>query len=75
MAAASAVSKVNWPVFIVSAVLKRAEPQLAEFAVLSPLDPNELGQRMLIGDFPGFLLKTTRVDSQAITVRYIRQGS
>ncbi len=56
--------------FLVQVVLKRSEPGIAEFEVLSSLAPQEISQRLVTTAFPGFQLKPVRIENQSVTVRY-----
>ena len=56
--------------FINQCILKRSESKLAEFEVLTPLNIEELSQRLQQEAFGGFKLKPVRVDSQSLVMRY-----
>jgi hypothetical protein len=56
--------------FVVQATLKRSEPALAEFQVLSAMAAKDLASHLGSGDYTGFSLKPTRVDSSVLTMRY-----
>jgi hypothetical protein len=58
--------------FIVQAVVKHSEPNVAEFQVLSPLGPRELSAHFNGANFGGFALKPVRVDSGNLVVRYLK---
>jgi len=58
--------------FIIQATLKRSEPKVAEYEILSALTADELGARLDGETFDGFRLKTTKVDAPTITVRFSR---
>ena len=58
--------------YISQSVLKRAQPQVAEYEVLSSLPIEELSSRLSAETFNGFGLKPVRVDSRELTVRYSR---
>lgn len=58
--------------FISLSQIKRAAPQTAEFEILSPLESEEVSQRLEAMDFGGFRMKSVRVDHHLIIMRYFR---
>lgn len=58
--------------YIVGASLKRSEPGLAEFSVLSPLSIKDLAQHFATSAFTGFELKPSRVDRESVTLKYTK---
>ncbi len=58
--------------FIIQANLKRSEPKMAEYEVLSLLSAEELAARLDGETFDGFKLKTVRVDAPSVVVKFGR---
>lgn len=58
--------------FVVGASLKRSEPALAEFQVLTPLSTKDLAQHFTTAVFNGFALKVAGSDRDSVTLRYTK---
>jgi hypothetical protein len=56
--------------YVTQCILKRSEPHLAEFEVLTNLTPDELSQRLQAEDLGGFRLRLVRSDAQSLVMRY-----
>ncbi len=57
--------------FVLGSSLARSSSTVAEFRLLSTLQPKDLFQRLHITQFPGMTLKPVRIDSQVVTMRYL----
>lgn len=58
--------------FASQAVLKRVEPGLLEFEILTSIPPAEMQDKLALANFPGFSLKPVRIDSTTVVMRYSR---